>query len=82
MALRAKRLIKTVFVIYAMAAMAGLLDAAWAQAQNIPVHPNSKETKQETRRIRGAELKFTYYASSLSMPQIKDFYRKKLIRRF
>lgn len=54
------------------------LQAAWWDNAGIPVPPNTKQEKQETRRIAGAEYNFTYYSSQSSLQELKDFYRHRL----
>jgi len=51
---------------------------AWAEAQFIPIPPNTEKVRQEARRISGSEFDFTYYTSSQEPGELKDFYRNNL----
>lgn len=69
---------KFIALIIFMVMQAGILNAAWWTAEEIPVPPAASEVKRETRSIGGAELNFIYYLSNQAAGQIKEFYRGKL----
>ncbi|TAM38404.1 hypothetical protein EPN54_04275 [bacterium] len=55
------------------------LNAAWWEKKDIPLPAGAEEARQETRRIGGSELTFTYYATSQeNAGSIKSFYRLRL----
>lgn len=78
MFLRNKVTVIILTVLFLTAIKINSLPAAWWQFNDIPVPANTEEVKKEKRELRGAELEVKYYLSSLSLEEVKNFYKQKL----
>lgn len=66
--------ITSVFIMIATSC----LQAAWWDGKSIPVPADTVESYQQSRSMLGSEFSLTYYTSSQTADEIKDFYRKKI----
>jgi len=68
-----------ILAVFILACAINTLNAAWWEKKNIPLPAGAEETRQETRRIAGSELIFTYYtAGEENAGSIRSFYRMRL----
>lgn len=73
--------IKTSAILIMVILLCGaeVLNAAWWEKKDIPLPAGAEEARQETRRIGGSELIFTYYTTEReNADSIRSFYRMRL----
>ncbi len=71
--------ISAILTIFILACSINTLNAAWWERKNIPLPAGTEEARQETRRIGGSELIFTYYTTTQeNADSIRSFYRTRL----
>lgn len=75
-----KRAEAGIFIVFTLisALVVSPVWAAWGE-KSLPVPPGVEKLKSETRNLGGIEFKFSYYSSSSSIKNIKDFYRTRLV---
>jgi len=71
--------IGVILTIFILACAINTLNAGWWEGKNIPLPAGAEEARQETRRIGGSELIFTYYTTTQeNNASIRSFYRRRL----
>jgi len=71
--------ISAILSIVILACAINTLNAAWWDKKDIPLPAGVEEARQETRRIGGSELTFTYYTTAQgNADSVRSFYRMRL----
>ena len=77
-----KRILKTVLLVVFIAGFClNAAYAAWWDTNAIPVPEDSQKVDTQTRAIGKTKIELNYYSSTLSVDEIRDFYRKELAAR-